>query len=434
MRTVSCFVFILALSSGSARAGDVPDAVVQEAIDAFHRERDALSSGGGMKMEDYQRLQGTALDRLAIDALTPRQIAMLHRENLLSTSGYRHAAIDRLDAFVEDTGEDGAVTAILRLSLLGGRGGKKTAEPKQQKALLEAALAHPALPAAIRSGAARDLLGAIASLGAPKVYEAEAPRILALEPLLESGASPLMAQGIADFFDGVVPSIAPDAAARDRFREKFVAIGREALAKTEGDASAFSKPVRDYLARTVRRLDGAAARGKLVGSPAPPLAFEWASVEGLRSLSDLKGKVVVLDFWATWCGPCVASIPNVRELAAHYAGFPVAVVGVTSVQGNHIDPDDGPIDTKGDPRKEHALMTGFIKKKDITWPIAFSTEEVFNPEYGVNGIPHVVILDAKGVVRHTDLHPSEPLAEKAKKIDALLKEAGLEAPAPPSGN
>ena len=76
---------------------------------------------------------------------------------------------------------------------------------------------------------------------------------------------------------------------------------------------------------------------------------------------------------------------------------------------------------------------GRIGKKGITWPIAFSQEEVFNPEYGVNGIPHVVILDAKGVVRYTDLHPSEALASKAKKIDALLAEAGAKAPPPVSG-
>jgi thiol-disulfide isomerase/thioredoxin len=406
---------------------------VTEAIDDFQRNRAALASGGAMKTEEYERLKNTALDGLAIDSLTPRQIAMIHRENLLAPSAYRHAAIDRLDAFSDDTGEPGAVTAILRLALLGGRGGKKTPEPKQQAALLDAVLAHPALPAAIRSGAARDLFSAIGALQNATLYKEAAPKLLLLETALGGTASPLMAQGLSELFD-VAMAAAPDAAAKETWREKIVSFGRGALEKTENDPAAFSKPVRDHLARTVKRLDGAAARGKLVGSPAPALTFAWASVDGLHSLEDLKGKVVVLDFWATWCGPCVASIPNVRELAAHYKDFPVAIVGVTSLQGNHIDPDDGAIDTKGDPGKEHSLMPGFMKKKDITWPIAFSSEEVFNPDYGVEGIPHVVILDPKGIVRYSGLHPGDPLAEKAKKIDALLKEAGLAAPAPTQGN
>jgi len=419
---------LVACLAAPAFAGDtVPDSKLKEAIDAFHAKRDTLAASGGLTAEAYQKLQEGALEGLPIESLTPRQIAKIHREGLFTTNGQRHEAIDRLDAFMDDTGEDGAVTAILRLALLGGRGGK------QQAALLDAALTHPGLPGAIKSGAARDLFGAISGMGNPKLLQDAAPKILALESSLDASASPLLAQGLADYFD-IATAVAKDAAARERVREKCVAFGRDALAKTEKDPDAFAEPVRNHIARTVRRLDGAAARGKLVGSAAPPLAIEWSSDPTLQSLESLKGKVVVLDFWATWCGPCVGSIPNVRELAAHYKGFPVAIVGVTSDQGHHHDPSGDVIDTKGNPAKEHELMTDFMKKKDITWTIAFSEEDVFNPEYGVQGIPHVAIVDSKGVVRYTDLHPTEPLAEKAKKIDALLKEAGLAAPTPPAGN
>jgi hypothetical protein len=120
----------------------------------------------------------------------------------------------------------------------------------------------------------------------------------------------------------------------------------------------------------------------------------------------------------------------VRELQERYEGYDVVVVGVTSLQGTHYPGDGPPVDTEGDPAREHELMAEFMKKKDITWLVAFSEKDVFNPDFGVRGIPHVAILDADGVVRYNGMHPSSPLAEKAHKIDQLLAEAGLPAPAP----
>jgi thiol-disulfide isomerase/thioredoxin len=178
-----------------------------------------------------------------------------------------------------------------------------------------------------------------------------------------------------------------------------------------------------------REAKTAATVAALVGKPAPELHFKWSNREGLKTLADLRGKVVVLDFWATWCGPCVASFPNVRELTAHYQGADVAVIGVTSIQGavNGLGPT--PINTKGDPQKELALMTDYIKAKEITWSIAVSEEEVFNPDYGIHGIPHMVIIAPDGTVRHSGLHPAIPLEEKTSKIDAILKEFSKPLPA-----
>jgi thiol-disulfide isomerase/thioredoxin len=162
----------------------------------------------------------------------------------------------------------------------------------------------------------------------------------------------------------------------------------------------------------------------LIGKPAPELHFKWASREGLKTLSGLKGKVVVLDFWATWCGPCISSFPQVRELTEHYKGADVQIIGVTSIQGYVANM--GPrIDTKGDPAKEMGLMPEFMKAKNMTWTVAFSEEPVFNPDYGVQGIPYVAIIAPDGTVRHAGLHPTSPLKDKTAKIDPLLKEFGL---------
>jgi thiol-disulfide isomerase/thioredoxin len=171
-----------------------------------------------------------------------------------------------------------------------------------------------------------------------------------------------------------------------------------------------------------QRMTPPVGQTEIIGKPAPEINFTWSTRKDLKKLSDLKGKVVVLDFWATWCGPCLATFPQIRELTAHYKDLDVVVVGVTSLQGAVMNLEPGRIDTRDNPQKEFDLMTQFIKAKQMTWTVAFSEERVFNPSYGVAGIPHMAIIAPDGTVRHNGIHPAMPHAEKVKLIDPILKE------------
>lgn len=210
---------------------------------------------------------------------------------------------------------------------------------------------------------------------------------------------------------------AGDPALAERVRRESANLIARTIAKNDFEMPMLGdRRVVDFFRLDLAHLNGNAMRGQLIDKPAPALNFLWSSEPGIKSLSDLKGKVVVLDFWATWCKPCIALFPKVREIAASYAGKPVVFVGVTSLQGYSIDPEKGKIDTKGDPKKETSLMPDLMKNLGITWTVAFSDKDCFNPDFDIMSIPHMAVIDQSGVVRFDDVEP-EALKER---IDGLL--------------
>jgi thiol-disulfide isomerase/thioredoxin len=354
-----------------------------------------------------------------LNSLSASQIGRLSQSMYIPPS-IQAKLQERLAVLVKSPTADGAEAAIASIPMSMQTGRATDA--------IRAALNHPGLAEALKAGKGSDLFNML-TVFPPDELRGMKDQILGLDAQLNDSMPPRAIASLSTYLEAVnAMGDSVDAATKSKIRAHILDLTKSAAAKAkaEGDTG-----TADYLEGTARYLDGAYARGELIDHPAPKVAFKWSSSEPpLASLEQLKGKVVVLDFWATWCGPCVASFPSVGELQKHYEGYPVAIIGVTSIQGMHITPDRQQVSTEGDEQKELDLMKEYIAQQKITWTIAFSEDSVFNPEFGVRGIPHVAIIDAEGIVRYNGLHPSSPLAEKSEKIDALLKKAGLPTPAP----
>jgi thiol-disulfide isomerase/thioredoxin len=164
----------------------------------------------------------------------------------------------------------------------------------------------------------------------------------------------------------------------------------------------------------------------LLGKPAPE--FELTVLAGpgktrtVRKV-DLSGKVVVLDFWATWCGPCLKELPEIQTLADGYAKAKKAVAVVA------IDQDEDP-GGDGELRK---LVEATLSEKKLKLAEGPISMVALDPKGEIGGIfrvevlPTLILLDSKGVVQAIHLGYTEP-AELSREIDSLLAGKSLIGP------
>ena len=152
----------------------------------------------------------------------------------------------------------------------------------------------------------------------------------------------------------------------------------------------------------------------LPGSPAPALDIQ-KGYGGVKSLADLKGKVVIVDMFAHWCGPCIASFPDMRKLYDDYKDKGLEVVGVTTWYGYYKA--ERPLDKDA----EYARMADFMKENNMNWPVVYGERSNFE-NYGVSGIPTVFLIDRSGNVKSLHVgYSKESFAKFRKEVEELMK-------------
>jgi peroxiredoxin len=142
----------------------------------------------------------------------------------------------------------------------------------------------------------------------------------------------------------------------------------------------------------------------LTGSgPAANFTLKSASGENIR-LSEYRGQVVLINFWASWCGPCRQEMPHLENIYRKYEPLGFTVFGVNVEQDRH-------------------MADKVLRDIPVSFPILFDNENLVSELYGVDAMPATILVDRDGTIRHMHrgYKPGYEL-EYEKQIKALVRE------------
>lgn len=145
------------------------------------------------------------------------------------------------------------------------------------------------------------------------------------------------------------------------------------------------------------------AQPALEGKPAPD--FNVRDLAGKETrLSDLKGKVTLVNFWATWCPPCREEVPSMAELNRLMAGKPFRMLAISIDQGG-----------KG-------AVEAFFRQANVSLPAYLDSDGAIGKMYGITGVPETFVIDRKGVIIKKVIGPQEWSApEVVKFLDDAMR-------------
>jgi thiol-disulfide isomerase/thioredoxin len=136
---------------------------------------------------------------------------------------------------------------------------------------------------------------------------------------------------------------------------------------------------------------------------APPITV--TALDGTKfNLDAMGGRVVLIDFWATWCGPCNRELPHMKQIAKEFAGQPLVIISVS------WDSDE-------------AKWKEFINKNEMTWVQYRDADHALSKSFGVDAIPHYFTIDSDGVLTAEMLGEDSNVEGKLKKLVAKAKAA-----------
>ena len=181
---------------------------------------------------------------------------------------------------------------------------------------------------------------------------------------------------------------------------------KEAYKEVHGSLNGYDKVVKDA---KVQEEISLLKRG--LNKPSPD--FSLKDMTGaIVKLSSLKGKVVVLDFWATWCAPCKVSLPNLQKVYERYEGYrTVAVLGVNTAE-------------KSQGFAREAAVKKYITEGKYTFPIVYDNGYATAQRYSVEGIPTRVIIDRSGKIQFVNVgisNDADMVNDLITQIETLLK-------------